>query len=455
MFDGFKDIKASHHLISQTKSKMIAAGEKKNKSFSYRKLSFSMIPVILILLAFTMFYSSMPFNKTAQAEGDLMAGVAAKKIDVRGALSDKFINSTQSFSIELFKNTVTSGKNSLISPTSVFFALGMTANGADGETLNAFRTVLAKDGLTLGELNKEYKAYADELTQGRGSTALYIANSIWFRDDFTPKAEFLQNNADYFGAGARKLDFNDKTSADVINNWVRDNTNGKIEKTIEEINPGDIMHLINTIYINAKWEKPFDIGQKASQGKFYLGNGTTQTTMFMHLSSQLDYMSSSSASAVLLPYDDGRLAFLCILPNEGLKLYEYIETMDERTITELMIQKTNTEIAIELPQFKAACNYELNDVLKNMGLGSAFDGYADFSKMGNAKENLVISSVMHKTFLQVDEMGTEAGAVTDVMVCGGLGNPPTLVFNRPFVYAIVDTKTNLPIFIGTMENPQN
>lgn len=457
MFDGFKDIKADRYLISQTKSKMIEASNKKNKSFSYKNTSYIIAPVIAVILALALFYSSLSFNKTAIAQ-DLMAGIIPNNVNVSNAITDKFINSTQRFSIELFKKSVKKDENSLISPASVFLALGMTANGANGETLNSFKTGLGKYGLTLDELNKAYKAYSNELTKERGSTALNITNSIWFRNDFTPKAEFLQNNADYFGAGARKLNFNDKASAEVINDWVRENTNSKIDKIIDKINPADVMHLINTFYFNAKWEKPFDTEQKTNQANFYLSNGKTQTTTFMHLTDQLDYISGQSASAVLLPYDDGRFAFLGILPDEGIKLDEYIKILDERTIPELISQKRNTNIAVTIPKFKTSGDFELKEALKNMGFGIAFDGNrADFSKMGNANEKLVISSVKHKTFLQVDELGTEAGAVTDVVMreTGINGNIQTLVFNRPFIYAIVDIKTNLPLFLGTMETPQN
>ncbi|PKM76920.1 MAG: hypothetical protein CVU90_10100 [Firmicutes bacterium HGW-Firmicutes-15] len=414
---------------------------------------------IVVILALTLFYSSLSFNKneTAIAQ-DLMAGIKPNIVNVSNAITDRFISSTQHFSIELFKNSIKKDENSLISPASVFLALGMTANGTSGETLNSFITCLGKYGLTLDELNKAYKGYSDELTEERGRTALNITNSIWFRNDFTPKAEFLQNNADYFGAGARNLNFNDKASADVINDWVRNNTNGKIDKIIDEINPDEVMHLINTIYFNAKWKTPFDMEQKASQGNFYLSNSKTQTTMFMHLTDQLDYISGPSASAVLLPYDDGRFAFLAILPNEGIKLDEYIKILDERTIPELISQKRNTHIAVTIPKFKTSGNFELKDTLKNMGLGIAFDEIrADFSKMGNSDEKLIISSVKHKTFLQFDELGTEASAVTDVVVkaTGIYGTIQNIVFNRPFVYAIVDTNTNLPLFLGTMENPQS
>jgi len=218
------------------------------------------------------------------------------------------------------------------------------------------------------------------------------------------------------------------------------------------------MHLINALYFNAKWENPFGLEQKTSQEKFYLSNGKTQITTFMYLTGQLDYMNSPSASALLLPYDDGRLAFLCILPDKGITLDDYIKTFDENTIPDLIRRRTTTDISLTMPKFKTSGKFELKDALKNMGMGIAFDkNKADFSKMGDINGKLFISSVKHKTFLQVDELGTEAGAVTDVAVkaTGIRTNILTLVFNRPFIYAIIDTQTNLPLFLGVMEDPQS
>ena len=420
-----------------------------------KRIFLIIVLIIAIILAFIMLHSSPSINNSATAQ-DLMTEIIPHDVNVSNAITDKFIDSTQRFSIELFKNSVKKGENSLISPASVFLALGMTANGAGDETLNSFTTVLGKNDLTMDELNQGYKAYSDELTKKRGSTVLNIANSIWLRDEFIPKAEFLQSNADYYGAAARKLDFNDKASIDVINNWVKQNTNNLIDKIIDKIDHDEVMHLINALYFKAKWEKPFNMERKASQDDFYLSNGKTQTATFMHLTDQLDYIHAMSASAVLLPYNDGRFALLAILPDKGIALDEYIKTFDENTIPDLLSRGTTTDVSLTFPKFKTTGEFELKDALKTIGLGIAFDKYkAEFSKMGIINEKLYISSVKHKTFLQVDELGTEAGAVTDVAIKAG-GIPmdiQTLVFNRPFVYAIIDTRTSLPLFLGTMENP--
>jgi serpin B len=215
------------------------------------------------------------------------------------------------------------------------------------------------------------------------------------------------------------------------------------------------MMLINALSFDAKWQMPFDTAMKASEQDFYLENGSTQKATFMNLDEKVEYIKGQNETAVLLPYDDGRFVFLCILPNEGIKLNDYIKTLNEKTIPDLISIKKKTDIPVILPEFKTTFNTDLKDTLTKMGLGIAFgEGKTDFSNMGKDSGGLYISSVKHKTFLQVDELGTSAGAVTNVEM-RKLSIPlERLVFNRPFVYAIVDTNTNLPLFIGTMENPQ-
>jgi serine protease inhibitor len=458
LFDGFKDIEADKYLITKTKRKMLEQSQKKN-TFLVKKLSYAIIPTFAIALALSVFFIVVQPGSnailTAKAQ-DLMQGISARNVVVAGAITSDFIKSTQNFSIELFKNSVKTGENTLVSPTSVCFALGMASNGANGETLSAFKNVLGKYGMTLDELNTAYKAYSDELTQKRGNTVLTISNSIWYQTDFTAKSSFLQANADYFGAGARTVNFKDKTTIDIINNWVKQNTKNKIDKITDKIDPKVVMMLINALSFDAKWQMPFDTTMKASEQDFYLENGSTQKATFMNLDEKVDYIKSTNESAVLLPYDDGRFAFLCILPNEGIKLSDYIETLNQNTISNLIGIKKKTYISVILPEFKTTFNTDLKDTLKNLGLGIAFDKYkADFSNMGKDSGNLYISSVKHKTFLQVDELGTSAGAVTSVEIqVSSFIQLERLVFNRPFVYAIVDTNTNLPLFIGTMENPQ-
>jgi serine protease inhibitor len=457
LFEGFNDIKADKYLITKTKRKMVEPNRKKI-AFSPKKLAFACIPVVAVAAALSLLFTIMPFGShavlTAKAQ-DLMEGISPGNVDCTGAVTSKFITSTQRFSIELFKNSVKSGENTLVSPISVCFSLGMVENGANGKTQDAFQNVLGKYGMTPDKFNKAYKAYADELAQKRGSTVVTIANSIWIQTGFTAKAPFLQTNADYFNAGARTIDFQGKTAVDTINDWVKKNTDNKIDKITDGIDSDVVMMLINAFSFDAKWQMPFDTETKASEQDFYLENASTKKATFMVLCEHMDYMEGQNEKAVLLPYDDKRFAFLCILPNDGVRLSDYMKTLNEKTIPDLISLKKTAEISVILPEFKTTFDTDLKDTLKKMGLGIAFDKAADFSNMGKDSSGLYLSAVKHKTYLKVDELGTSAGAVTDAEMLKSAISNNRLVYNRPFVYAIIDTKTNLPLFIGAMENPQN
>ena len=451
IFDGFNDIKADDILISQTRKKM--HNQKSCKNFSMRKVSIAAIPIIAALLVFLIVFLNLPAGNsfmTASAQ-DLMNGITPQKVNTEGALNDKFIKSTQNFSMNLFKSSVKDGENSLVSPSSIFLALGMTANGADKDTLSAFKKVLGKYNSSLDELNKGYKAYSDYILEKHGHTQLNIANSIWYRKEFNPLKSFLQTNANYYNSGALSLDFNDKSSIDVINNWVKQHTENKIDKMVYKIDDEDVMFLINAVYFNGKWQTAFNAADNHI-APFHLENGKTENVTFMNLTQKLDYFKNNNASGVMLPYDDGRFALLCILPNENTKMNDYIKSLNDNSISELVKNMKHDEISISMPKFKTSFSTELKDALTNMGLGIAFeDTKADFSKMGS--KGLYISSVTHKTFFEIDESGTKASASTKVEIRQLSLPEKSLCFNRPFIYSIIDTKTNIPLFIGTMENP--
>jgi serine protease inhibitor len=458
LFEGFNDLKPDRSLVLKTQRKMQEGLHQEKMSFPGRKSPFIIVPFAAIVLVLSMVVLVLPLNKDSVLivnAQDLMSGIKPKSVDVSNTMSDKFIKSTQHFSTELFKSSAVKGQNSLVSPASVYLALGMTANGADGETLNAFRSVLGKYNLTLDELNRAYKAYAQKLTQNQSNTTLNVSNSIWFKNDFNPYKPFLQSNADFYGASARKLNPKDQIAVDTINNWVRQSTNNKIDQIVSDIKPNDVMYLLNALYFNAKWQKPFDTTHQASLSDFYLGNGSIQSTKFMWLDDTVDYIKDQNASAVVLPYDDGHFAFLAILPDKGIKLDDYITTINENTMPNLMSKKTSAKIAVGMPEFKTSSTGDLKNILQGMGLSVAFEpGKADFSKMGSASEDLYISAIQSKTYLQVNELGTEAGAATNVRITRK-GISQSIVFNRPFIYAVIDTQTNLPLFLGTMENPQS
>lgn len=423
-----------------------------------RKKGVLITTAVLCIIAVTIGIVSN--TQLARAEStDLMKGIKkSSNIKTQSSLSDNFIKSTSNFSVELFKQTANNPKNKgnvLISPTSMYLALGLTLNGADGETKKVMEGALGKYGLTSSELNTNYKTLMDKLAGKKSDTVVNIANSIWYRQGFNVKKDFLQTNADYFGAAAYELDFNDKNAPNNINSWVKKNTNNLIDKMVDEIDDNSIMYLINTVYFNGKWETPFE-AQGTFKGDFKTKSGIVKSD-FMSQTNNVKYVQSKEKQAVALPYMDGRFSFLAILPAENTDVKTYLQSFDENTISNTLNEMKNGSIYLSLPKFNMDFEYSMKDELANMGLGNIFSiDEANFSKMADiSKGNIFVSKVEQKAYIKVGEKGTEAAAATKVEMMTGCAVRPKAVieFNRPFIYAIVDNKTGLPVFLGIMENP--
>jgi serpin B len=285
-----------------------------------------------------------------------------------------------------------------------------------------------------------------------------IVNSIWFRDGFVPYKPFLQSNADYYKAGARQLDFADEQAPDIINAWVKDATNDLIDKIIDKISPSTVMYLINAIYFKADWMTPFEKHETREQD-FNTPDGTVKVD-FMHRTGPMQYFVGQQVSGVSLPYHNEQFAYFAILPDEGIDPRTWLNSQDPaallQTISAMMAQKANTTISLALPRYEVSYEDSLINELETMGMGIAFDGSeADFSRLNEARtKGLFISEVKHKTVIRVDEKGTEAAAVTSVAIDESANWADIeLTFDRPFIYGIMDLKTNLPLFVGILEDP--
>ena len=392
---------------------------------------------------------------------DLMAGIqAAAWTGSTGAPDSAQFVSVNQFAAELFQQSTKSNAegNLMISPASVFLALAMTLNGAEGETRTAMLDTLTRKGLDAAQINALSRAWIAWLNRSSEQTTVSINNAIWFDQDFVPEQPFLQTNADYYQAAAHKLDFADPATVDVINSWVKAATKGKIEGIVDKIDDNVVMYLINAIYFLADWQTPFDANDTREQ-VFQAPSGE-MTVPFMHRTGQMAYFTGLSAEGVALPYADGQFEFFAILPEGGQAPREWLAAQDATTVfTDLSVLMATPESGLELglPKFEVRFEDSLKDELSGLGMGLAFEpGAADFSAMTADKAlELYISEVRHKTFVRVDEKGTEAAAVTSVEV--GVTSMPVserqLVFDRPFVYGILDTATGLPLFVGILENP--
>jgi len=380
----------------------------------------------------------------------LMAGITPNYVSTLSSLSEQNATVTD-FAVRLFKASEENGENTLISPLSVLCALAMTANGAEEETLRQMEEVL---GMTTEQLNLYLYTYMENLPEG-DKYKLSLANSVWFTDDdrFTVNRDFLQTNADYYGADIYGAPFNDQTLDD-INNWVNQNTDGMIPKILDKIPASAIMYLVNALAFEAEWYETYTEDQ-VGEGKFTKEDGTEQTVEFMH-SIEGTYFEDENAIGFKKYYKGGKYAFVAMLPNEGVSVSEYVATLDGAALNKLLATPEYATVYAAIPKFETEYDTEMSDILKSMGMTDAFDSSnADFDGLGTSDVgNIFISRVLHKTFISVGEKGTKAGAATVVeMETEGYvepENPKQVYLNRPFVYMLVDCENNIPFFIGTM-----
>ena len=385
---------------------------------------------------------------------DLMKDVPAKAVDVLPDM-DAGAAAAADFGVRLFQNSMEEGKNTLISPLSVLYALAMTANGADGETLAQMEQVL---GMDVHNLNGYMLAYLDLLPESK-DYKMSLANSIWFKDDphFTVEQSFLQTNADYYGAGAYKAAFDECTRND-INNWVKEHTDGMIPEILDKIPDEAIMYLVNALAFDAKWDTEYKEHQ-IREGHFTTEDGTRQDVDMMH-SEEYTYLEDDMATGFIKYYKDRRYAFVAVLPNEGITVSQYVESLTGEHLRELLNNPQNVTVFASVPKFDVEVGIEMSEVLQKMGMTDAFDWrVADFSKLGTYKVdgmNIFINRVLHRTFISVSEQGTRAGAATAVEIAPGSAAPDMefkeVILDHPFVYMLIDCERNLPFFIGCLMN---
>lgn len=380
---------------------------------------------------------------------NLMDGIRADSTKTGMSPNGEFIGGYADFAIDLFRQSAGDGKNTTISPLSVMLALAMTANGAEGETLAQMEKALG--GMDIDSLNKYLSYYVENLPSSQKSK-ITLANSVWFRDDknrLNVKDKFLKTNANYYNADAYSAPFDSGTLKD-INNWVSENTDGRIKEMLDEIPADAVMYLINALTFDAEWLQPY-MKDDVSNGEFNGADGKQKVEM-MH-SCESSYIDDGKATGFIKPYADG-YSFVAMLPNEGVSIEEYIASMNGEKFVESVKNAEYGMVFTALPKFTTEYSAELSSALKAMGMTNAFDyENADFSEI-NGGNDLFIGRVLHKTYISVNERGTKAGAATAVEIKYGAGFTETkyVTLDRPFVYAIIDDETSLPVFIGRVMN---
>ena len=340
-----------------------------------------------------------------------------------------------------------SGANIFISPLSISIALTMTYNGAVGETERAMAEVLEIGGLDRDTVNHSNAALRNSLEDPDPKVEISIANSIWSRQGVEFNPDFLERNRVFFGAEVASLDFSAPQATETINEWVNTNTNGKIEKIVDRISPQTLLFLINAIYFKGNWQDEFDKSQ-TRPGIFHLSDGNEKRVEMMRREGEYLYFRGENFEATSLPYGDGRLGMYIFLPNRDSNLNKFLGNLNAGNWGDWISQFQDRRHDMILPRFKLEYEVSLNDTLEALGMGIAFGSGADFSGMG---PSLFISEVKHKTFVEVNEEGTEAAAVTAVV--GVKSVPSVFRVDRPFFFAIYDAETETILFMGTVTEP--
>lgn len=365
------------------------------------------------------------------------------------------VNGNNNFGIGLFNLLATDEENFFISPLSVSQALGMTYNGALGETAQQMAGVLGYSGGSADEINVSSCDIRKALVNADNTVTFAVANSIWMSDEFTANPEFVSTNKNYFDAAAQALDFSKKEeSMRTINNWVNDQTKGKITEIISGIEPDDMLFLINAIYFKGTWQYEFD--KTATALRPFYNNGTVAKEVeTMCQQTDLGYFTNDVLSIVELPYGNGHFSMVVFLPNEGKSLDDIAPVLTSENIAGWVNGMQKTAVKLYLPKFKMEYKKTLNQALATLGMPRAFTDSAEFPKMG-LPANLLITEVIHKTYIEVDEEGSAAAAVTSVGV-GVTSIGPTepsyteFAVDRPFVFVIREKDTGALVFMGQIK----
>lgn len=413
------------------------------KTNHHRKKSFAALGSVLLAVTILSNCTSCALRTSA---AELSEGYSRKATE-QGTVDDAFITALSNFSLSLFRESVKKdASNDLISPLSATLCLAMLANGANGNTKTQMENVL---GMNTDALNKSLYSYVSKLYTS-DSCKVNLANSIWFRNTYQDQISknFLQTNADWYNAQIYSTPFDNTTVKD-INNWVKHYSDGMIDSILNKISPSTVMYLINALTFDAKWETKYEKDQ--IRENLFTNYDKSQTTTEMMYSEESIYLSGEGVQGFAKNYAGGQYSFVALLPEENKDIYDYAASLNGEAWRSLWKNKENTAVQVAIPEFRYDRQRSLIDVLQNLGMTDMFDEtLADFSGLA-PKDFLYCSEINQKVFIEVDRNGTKAAAITWAVMDGksaAIAEEKVVHLDRPFLYAIADNHTGLPLFLG-------
>lgn len=390
-------------------------------------------------------------------------GAQAEKLTITEEPTEEEMRALSGAAIDVFYNTIAQGEegeNILLSPASLTFALAMTENGARGQTLDEMEKYVNGD-ISIEDLNVLLYNLSSKLEDSKG-VDWSVANSIWLNDDGETvySKDFINKAVSYYNAEVLSETFKEETIKEV-NDWISDHTKGRIDNVLQQLDPSARVILVNAICFDGEWEEKYEEDRIYENRKFYNSDGTTSDVTMLG-SNENRYFELGEGVGFIKPYKGGEFSFVGILPNEGVSTEEYIKGLNESgaDFSEAIRNAQNQEVIVTMPEFKADTYKSMIEIYQQMGMVTPFsETDADLSGMFEGAENdcTWISQILHKTYIEVDRKGTKAAAATVVVVdkCTAVmpeATTPVITLDRPFVYAIVDNETGVPIFIGVENN---
>ncbi|HKJ43127.1 MAG TPA: serpin family protein [Sunxiuqinia sp.] len=404
---------------------------------------------------FSLLFSVCTLNSCSKNDNQIDGGGTEIPMDLK---SDQLVAADNQFGLEMVKQVnaeLEEGKNLMISPMSISLALAMAYNGAEGDTKTQMEEMLHKAGMSADQINQTYQGLVKALSSHDPKVQLSIANAIFYNQSFSIKPDFITTNQTYYNAEVEALNFsNTNATLNHVNGWVRSNTNNKIHSIIDKVSPYDVMYLINAIYFKGEWTYQFEKKNTKTRTFHTASDGDVQVPMMELGKTKFQFLNTEKFTALELPYGSGKFSMLIMLPNEKYTTDDVIAALNPTNLTHWLSQLHELETVVFLPKFEFTYENSLVDNLKALGMLDAFNAAkSDFSGISD-QQDLYISEVKHKSYIKVDEEGTEAAAVTGITF-DVTSVEPNSIFNvdHPFIFAIREKDTNALLFIGKVNNP--
>lgn len=420
------------------------------------KVSLALLLALMLFILTGCSHPSLAIQLQKQAD--------LKKIEKPGvSREDKLYTATNTAGIHILRgiSAENEGKNVIISPVSLAAILAVLQNGASGKTREEINAIINPERLPPEELNEKYCHTINHLNNagykenGNKTTLIEIANSLWIQEKFPVKDSFLKTANTYYGAGVYNVNFANDRAISAMNRWIENKTHGKIQNYVTSFNPPPAMAAFNSLYFNGKWRSPFDKSTTRKED-FQLHSGSAVRVDMMNAEKRIGYYEDDKIQAGRFDYYGCNM--LVILPrgNTG----EYARNLNYAEIQKAYSNLTDMKVKIKFPKFNYKQKNKLAEHLKALGMVSAFDGMnADFTGIADHSVvfNLYVDDISQECFISADENGTEAAALTSVVLLGSAppkeNVPPEFYLNRPFMYVISDDRTGWILFMGKVENP--